>query len=184
MCHFLSLQQWEVVGRGDLVADISVFLILLLSCGLIGSWGMYSCCYKTALAGSWSESVSWSALHREPLNSIVYGCNYFRTLWLHLVHVCQADILLYLSFFFTMPKTVFKLVVICLGESDCFLPAALDAVGQFWTRTPWAPCITEDSSMCTELEHKKQHVHITHQKRYSLTWYILCYVKLNCTTEG
>ncbi len=43
-CVISSLQQWEVVGvgRGDLVADISVFLILLLSCGLINSWGMYS----------------------------------------------------------------------------------------------------------------------------------------------
>lgn len=40
-------------------------------------------------------------------------------------------------------------------QHDRFLPAALDAVGQFWTRTPWAPCITEDSSMCTELEQRK-----------------------------
>lgn len=43
---------------------------------------------------------------------------------------------------------------------DRFLPAALDAVGQFWTRTPWAPCITEDSSMCTELKDtQKKHTH-------------------------
>lgn len=45
MCHFLSLQQREGlgVGWGDLVADTSVVLILLLSCGLISSLGMYRC---------------------------------------------------------------------------------------------------------------------------------------------
>ena len=33
-------------------------------------------------------------------------------------------------------------------------PAALDTVGQFWTSMPWAPCMTEASSMWTALEQK------------------------------
>lgn len=69
MCHFLSLQQRQVVGVGwgDLVADISVFLILLLSCGLMSCLGMYSHCYNIVLAILF-KCVSWNVLESVKLN--------------------------------------------------------------------------------------------------------------------
>lgn len=118
MCHFLSLQQWEGVGVGwgDLVADTSVFLILLLSCGLISSLGMYSYGYKIVLTDI--ACVMECVAQR----SIQLNCRLFRPWGIDQVHVCRADILLCLRFFFffffTGPKTVFNLNVIGLCESS------------------------------------------------------------------
>lgn len=92
------------------------------------------------------------------------GCILYKSInlnyrWLSLFQTLSTGLALCVQ---SSPPTIFKLLffvlssVIKLGASILTdLPAALDTVGQFWTKTPWAPCITEDSSMCTELQNKK-----------------------------